>query len=173
MGKRLTTAGREKKRVLSRAKRFRENAEFLDKYGIPENRATPGNMMRVSVHRRQVAKRKDEFEKLLTKAKILSVVNEEFEYFGLGAKSGSILALFKQELQNRMSTYLGKKEPDIVLDTVTFDYLQEVVDSGDFTPVKPSVGSVPKVRKFNRTGRIKVMRHGEPDYDFLVSKLRV
>ena len=172
MGRRLTTEARNKKRLLSQSRRRREDVEHVEQHGIPKKMATPFNMLKVASFKRRKAKSIGDFKKVLDTAKLVSVVQEDFEYCGLSAKNKEVLEEFRRELEKRMSVHLGKKEPESVLDSVTFEYLQESIDLCRFVPIEPPVGVVPKARKF-RSGRVQVLRAGEPDYDFLVSSLRI
>lgn len=171
MSRRTTTACRAKKRLLSQARRRREELEHIQTFGIPKRLGTPANLMKVAIQKKKNAEYEDSYKKIVGQAKLLAIVQEDFQYYGLGARSNDELKKFRAELEKRLAVYLGKNEPDAVLDTCTFNYLQEVVDAGVFGPTELKLGSFPKVRKF-ASGRIQVMRSGEPDHDFLVEKLR-
>ena len=171
MSRRKTTADRQKKHLLSKARRRREELEHLQTFGIPKRLGTPANLMKVSIQKKKAAEYEAAYKKIVGQAKLLAIFQEDFQYYGLGARSNEELKKFRAELEQRLSVYLGKNEPDTVLDTCTFDYLQEVVDAGIFGTTELKPGSFPKVRKFE-SGRIQVMRSGEPDHDFLVEKLR-
>lgn len=172
MGRRITTAAREKKRILSKSRKLREEIEHKEQYGISKKLGTPSNLLKIASFNRRRAKKVEDFKKILDTAKLLAVTQEDFQYCGLSARSAKVLANFRKELERRMSAYIGKKEPDSVLDFVSSKCLQEMVDLWEFVPVDPPVGMVPKARKY-KSGRLQVLMTGEPDYDFLVSRLRI
>jgi hypothetical protein len=171
MSRRTTTAARQKRKLLSHAKKRRKELEFVEQYGIPSRLGTPSNLSKIAAARQRRAEFEENCKKILAQAKLLAIVHEDFDYFNLGAKDEPSVKRFRSEFEKRTAKYLGKNEPKTVLDKVTFDLLQEMVDLGFFGPVIVQHGTVPKVRKF-KSGRIQVMRTGEPDYDFLVNSLR-
>ena len=172
MSRKTTTTTREKRRLLNKAKRRRKDLEHLQTFGIPRSLATPSNMMKVANQKKRKAEFKSKYKEIIRQAKLFSISQEDFEYCGIAAKTQEDLSSFRVELEERLAKLIGKSNSDNALDTCSSDYLQEVVDAKRFGPIEIQIGSLPKARKFS-CGKIKVMREGEPDYDFLVEKLRV
>ncbi len=169
MGKLETTAARAARRLRNKQNRDNNDKKFLDKYGIHPAMATPKRMAAIDFAKRKKQGHqkvlKDEFEKALAYAKDVAITSESFEYCNLAPRSKDVLERYSAELRDLIVSLCDDND-DKAADNVIRDFMQAWIDNGDLVQAPVRIGFVPKARVYN-SGRIEVLRLGEPDADLM------
>lgn len=159
----------------NRSRRDAENAVSMQRYGLTVKQATPRNLALVQRARARqkghMDKAVEAYDSILAKAKLLAITVEDFEYCAFSTRTQQAKEVFQRGLQACLKTFVGQDVPDTALDDAMHDYQAQMIEAGILIPAAVQLGMVPKARKY-KSGRIDVLRRGEPDYDFLVELLQ-
>jgi hypothetical protein len=177
MSRRKSQKAREARRLRAAEKRKEEAAEavkFYNKFGIHPKAASPRRLAQAELQRKRFQRRQREaaatLRTVLDKAKLLAVVPEEFEYCNLAPTTKESVEAFAAEMKAHLAKYEGTDTPNAVVDDEVRDFMQSRIDMGVLKAAPPRAGSVPKARVF-KSGRLAMLRRGEPDYDYMLEQL--
>ncbi len=177
MSRRKTQKERNARKLRAAERRKEEEKkayDFFKKFGVHPQAASPRRMAQAELQRKRFQRRQREesaaFRSVLDEAKLLAVVPEEFEYCNLASTTAETVEVFAAEMKAHLSKYEGTETPNSVVDDEMRDFLQSRIDIGVLKAAPTRAGSTPKARLFT-SGKIVVLRRGEPDYDYMIEQL--
>jgi len=177
MSRRKTQKERDARKLRAAERRKEEDKEAYDfyrKFGVHPKAASPRRMAQAELQRKRFQRRQREaavtLRSVLDKAKLLAVVPEEFEYCNLAPTTKEAVEAFAAEMKAHLAKYEGTETPNSVVDDDVRDFMQSRIDMGVLKAAPPRAGSIPKARLF-KSGKLVILRRGEPDYDYMVEQL--
>lgn len=170
----VVRARKKQNRDRKKAEEVKAFQKQFDMHPDVAKRISPGKRLQLSMRReREIKKRVEDAEnyiKILANAKLLSIVSDDFDYMIAGVAKQSDVERYKEELVAVMGQFEGKTDvPETVLDGVIRAHMVESLKNGLLLPMKPKVGTLPKLRKL-KNGTIMVMEKGDMDYDYLLEQ---
>lgn len=179
MSKKKSKSVRSVERVRKAKQKEEKVREFINQYDVH-----PDLLKRMS--KRQVAemvtkteraaenrlKKTEQYEQVLADAKLLSIVSGDFEYMGVGVKEKGDVEKYKQSLVQALAPMEGKELPEATVDDAIRGHMEKCLQDGMLVPVKPAVGTLPKLRKMS-TGEVVTMKPGDMDFDYMLEQFGV
>lgn len=167
----MIPADREKRRKKNKEKREKDKLAYYDRFGVDPSKATASMLASASRKKKQIKKAEEEFIELLQCSKTLAITAEDFEYCNLSANTIEEVESFSKALKIELKSAEKECKSNIDADNKIRDYMQSCVDGGMLVPKKPRIGVVPKARKY-ASGKIEMLRIGEPDTDFMMKYMK-